>query len=110
MQKHYAKKLARNQRYREENPEKVKAWKRKDRQVNKVRVLADNAKRRASISEKLTPEVKQVYALRDFYQAMSLGEPFHVDHVIPVSKGGRHVHENLQVIPAIDNLRKGANF
>lgn len=110
VRRHYAKKLERNRRYRAEKPEKVKAWKRNDRQANKARVLADNAKRRALLSEKLTPEVKQVYALRDFFQAMSLGELFHVDHVIPVSKGGRHVYENLQVIPAIDNLRKGANL
>jgi 5-methylcytosine-specific restriction endonuclease McrA len=110
VERHYAKKLARNKRYRTEQPDRVKEWKRKDRQLNKARVLADNAKRRALLAEKLTPEIKQIYALRDFYQAMSLGEPFHVDHVIPVSKGGRHVHENLQVIPAIDNLRKGANL
>lgn len=109
-QKHYEKKLARNRRYRAAQPEKVKAWKQKDRTLNKSRILADNAKRRALFSEKLTVEVKQVYALRDFYQAMSLGEVFHVDHVVPLSKGGRHVYENLQVIPAIDNLRKGANL
>lgn len=48
-----------------------------------------------------------VYALRDFFEAMSLGEKFHVDHIHPIVKGGLHVLDNLQVIPAIDNLRKG---
>ena len=107
--KHYEAKLARNRRYRLENPDKVYEWKAKDRQTNKARVLADNANRRALQRVPLTPEVVQMYALRDFYRAMSLGEEFHVDHIIPLSKGGSHVYTNLQVIPAIDNLRKGAS-
>jgi hypothetical protein len=36
VEKHYEKKLERNNRYRKENPEKVKKWKRKDRTVNKA--------------------------------------------------------------------------
>jgi 5-methylcytosine-specific restriction endonuclease McrA len=107
-QKNYQKKLKRNNSYRLENPDKVSKWKAKDRQVNKARVLADNASRRALQRVPLTPEIIQIYALRDFYQSMSLGEKFHVDHIVPLSKGGCHTHTNLQVIPAIDNLRKGA--
>ena len=107
-QRHYAAKLERNRRYRLENPDKVFAWKAKDRKINKARVLADNASRRALQKMPLTPEIIQIYALRDFYKAMSLGEEFHVDHIVPLSKGGSHVYANLQVIPAIDNLRKGA--
>jgi len=108
-QKHYEAKLERNRRYRAENPDKVSEWKTGDRRRNKARVLADNASRRSLQRVPLTPEVVQMYALRDFYRAMSLGEEFHVDHIVPLSKGGAHVHTNLQVIPAIDNLRKGAS-
>jgi 5-methylcytosine-specific restriction endonuclease McrA len=96
-----------NKKYREANPEKVKKWKADDRQRNKHRISADNAKRRAQLKTELTPEIVQMYALRDFYIAMSLGESFHVDHIIPLAKGGKHSADNLQVIPAIDNLRKG---
>ena len=56
---------------------------------------------------KLSPSINQIYALRDFYVAMSLGDNFHVDHIVPLAKGGLHCHTNLRVIPAIDNLRKG---
>jgi hypothetical protein len=105
--KNYLAKLEANNRYRKENPEKVKQWKAKDRATNKNRINADNAKRRAQLKTELTPEVIQMYALRDFYIAMSLGESFHVDHIIPLAKGGKHSADNLQVIPAIDNLRKG---
>lgn len=110
VQKNYQKKLLSNQRYRANNPEKVSAWKVKDRTVNKARVLADNAKRRYKLSGKITSEIKQLYALRDFYEAMSLGDNFHVDHIVPLSKGGAHAAFNLQVLPAIDNLRKGVQY
>jgi len=109
VKKHYDKKLQRNREYRAKNADKVAAWKAQDRQRNKARIGADNAMRRAKMRQTpLTPEVLSFYALRDFYRAMSLGEDFHVDHIIPIGKGGLHVAQNLQVIPAIDNLRKGA--
>jgi hypothetical protein len=38
------------------------------------------------------------------------GETFHVDHVIPLSKGGLHHPRNLQVLRGVDNLRKGARI
>ena len=106
--KHYDKKIQRNAEYRTANPEKVTKWKRKDRLINKVRVLADNAMRRTKLSGKVTIDIRQIYALRDFYESMSLGEKFHVDHIIPLSKGGLHIASNLQVLEAKDNLRKGA--
>ena len=108
--KNYSKVLTRNNEYRKHNPDKVKEWKRKDRNNNKVRILADNAKRRSLFSSTTTPDILSIYALRDFYQAMSMGDCFHVDHIHPISKGGLHVIDNLQVIPAIDNLRKGNNY
>jgi len=106
-QKHYDAKLERNNRYRAENPEKVFKWKRGDRQRNKHRIYANNAKRRAKLIGDNSTEIKNLYALREFYEAMSLGEKFHVDHIYPIAKGGTHVIDNLQIIPAIDNLRKG---
>jgi len=105
--KNYEKKLIRNQKYRHENPEKVFAWKKLDRSRNKQRILSDNAKRRSIISSIKDDRILTLYCLRDFYQAMSLGERFHVDHIVPLSRGGKHEIDNLQVIPAIDNLRKG---
>jgi hypothetical protein len=35
-----------------------------------------------------------------------IGIKFHVDHVIPLSKGGKHIPSNLQILPAIINLKK----
>lgn len=36
-----------------------------------------------------------------------LGMKFHVDHIIPLTKGGSHHYSNLQVTPASWNLTKG---
>lgn len=33
-------------------------------------------------------------------------EPMHVDHIIPVSEGGDHTFENLQILTASDNIKK----
>lgn len=54
-------------------------------------------------------QINQVYRLRD-QLTMQTGVEFHVDHYIPVSKGGKHVPENLWVIPAEQNRRKCAKL
>lgn len=37
----------------------------------------------------------------------SCGESFHIDHITPISKGGLHNFENLQILSAEENLKKG---
>jgi hypothetical protein len=39
-----------------------------------------------------------------------LGIPFQVDHIVPLSKGGVHHENNLQVIPKVFNLKKNNNM
>jgi len=34
------------------------------------------------------------------------GFDVHLDHIIPISKGGLHIPENLQIIHAEDNRKK----
>lgn len=105
--RNYDKILERNRLYRERNPEKVKEWKRKDRQNNKPRIVADNARRREKLKSKKDKRIDELYALRDFMKAMSLGDDFHVDHIVPLSAGGKHEFDNLQILPARCNLMKG---
>jgi len=38
------------------------------------------------------------------------GIQHHVDHIIPLSKGGLHHPDNLQILTAEENLKKGAKL
>jgi len=38
-----------------------------------------------------------------------LGHKMHVDHVIPLARGGLHHEDNLQILPAGINMRKGVS-
>lgn len=35
-----------------------------------------------------------------------LGTKWHVDHIVPIAKGGTSEHHNIQVVPAVWNRRK----
>ena len=71
------------------------------------------AKRRRSRIKKgsidNTPEDNQIIEV--IYEtcrrvSKCLGTPFHVDHIRPLCKGGKHHPSNLQILPAKLNLRK----
>lgn len=59
-------------------------------------------------------KIKRVYRERDAANLDTPEDaPFHVDHVIPLLGRrvcGLHVHDNLKVIPARQNLRKSNKF
>ncbi|MEH7482456.1 HNH endonuclease [Neobacillus drentensis] len=40
----------------------------------------------------------------------SIEGPFHIDHIVPLAKGGRDEVENLQCLCSICNQKKGANL
>lgn len=103
--------------WRENNRDKLTEYERDRYYLNKPKYFAAAAKRRAS-RKQATPTwpdsdmsflVQEAYALARLRSKM-LGGVWHVDHVLPL-KGktvcGLHVPWNLQVIPALDNLRKG---
>jgi len=71
-----------------------KAWRRTQARINQ-------ANRRAQ--EKLTEEDKPIVSL--IYDICPDG--YEVDHIIPLSKGGRHAPDNLQYLTHDDNIRKG---
>lgn len=55
-----------------------------------------------------TPKWADKKVIRNFYKNRPPG--YEVDHIIPISKGGLHVIENLQYLPKHENRSKGSKF
>jgi len=75
---------------------------------------AHNAKRRAQKLDQTPPDADFEKIEKIYEEAKRLeeetGKPHHVDHKVPLSRGGKHHQDNLRPVPAIDNLRKGAKI
>lgn len=86
---------AKSKRYKKRYPEKVAALR-----------MARRAKIKESQMDDFSCFVAQeAVRLAKSRQEMT-GYAWHVDHMIPLSLGGKHSYENLQVIPAFLNLKK----
>ena len=77
------------------------------RKANPGKVNANTAKRRALIKQQ-TPSWYCHETVTAIYEvAAEFG--YHVDHIVPLSKGGLHSHENLQLLTPEENMAKGAS-
>jgi hypothetical protein len=86
-------------KWAKENPEKH----------NEIIAKRRSQKKHGIIS--LTKDQRKI--MRCFYRQADRLEKrfalqFHVDHIIPLSKGGLHIPSNLQVLPARLNLQKNS--
>lgn len=82
-------------------------------QANKDRLQSKFAKRRAKKAEQTPADADQT-AINAVYQMANrltriVGASYHVDHANALSNGGLHHPDNLVVMRADWNLRKGAN-
>lgn len=76
-----------------------------NRRKNYRIVGANNRAVRKKAFLDLTEEEKK--EIKKFYQECPKG--FHVDHIIPICKGGKHCMANLQYLTAAENSAKGSN-
>jgi 5-methylcytosine-specific restriction endonuclease McrA len=94
-------------KWRANNPEKLK----EQRQRVKTKQNGYQQKRRALLKNQL-PDDANLNLIQEFYRMAELktketGIPHEVDHIIPISKGGLHHQNNLQVITRTENRSKG---
>lgn len=113
-------KAAQDKQYALDNPEKRRLarakWEAKNPGATNAAKAANRVARKERIPTWLSEDDKwliaELYDLATLRTAL-FGFVWHVDHVIPL-KGkkvsGLHVPWNLQVIPWVDNLRKGVSF
>lgn len=103
VEKHASRKRLSARRWAEEHPQRR-------RELSRIKELTRRARKLNQFIENVDPEI--VY---DMHGGMCgiceefIQDDFHVDHRIPLSKGGLHGYINCQPAHPICNLRKGAN-
>lgn len=70
--------------------------------------------RRARVRNRLSSDANRAI-IRSFYTiarrvTRCIGVEHHVDHIIPIFRGGMHHESNLQILPAKINLSKGSKL
>ena len=111
-QEHKEEIAIRSKKYRSNNKEKLAEY----RKNNKDKRNTINAKRRANklnqtpvLTQQELQDITLYYTLAQ--QLTELGSTkYHVDHIIPLSKGGLHHPDNLQVLTQRDNLCKSTKL
>lgn len=105
-------------RYREANSAQVKDSKKRYAQTNNGAINAAVAARKSAKLQR-TPKwcdrsiVNAYYDVCAFFNKVNGYIKYHVDHVIPIQGSvvsGLHVHNNLQIILASENVRKHNTF
>jgi len=102
--------LTASKRYYESNIEKVRARHRDYAKEHSLEYNARAAKRRAAKLQR-TPSWANLDKIKEIYRTCPEG--YHVDHIVPLQGelvSGLHVENNLQHLPASENLAKGNTF
>lgn len=95
-------------RYRQRHQDAIAAYGRNWKQKNPEKVAAQKARRKArkeNLPDTLTSA--QAERLLKIGRAMYPGEELHLDHVVPLSRGGGTTLANMHAIPARLNCFKG---
>ena len=101
-----------NRRGKRKNSGKVSMSNKKYKKAKAAKLNAKRAKRRAEkiMQTPIDANFKEIYWFYEISKQMSkrigiLGY-YHVDHIIPLSRGGLHHEDNLQILTAYQNQSK----
>lgn len=107
---------ASNQRYSAKNPDKVAAWGKKWSDAHPDKRAEYAAARQARLLGQFVERVyRSVVFKRDKGICGICHKPvdpsdWHLDHIIPISRGGEHSYANVQVTHPFCNVSKGAKL
>ena len=107
-----------SKQYRLNNKDKVSAYNKQYRENNKSRIYARNRARKNKMLITQMPLWANKDDMNVIYEQAKRkskieGILYHVDHIIPLNNklvSGLHVQNNLQVIPAKENIKKHNMF
>jgi hypothetical protein len=121
--------IQRTKEWREKNPEKqslssknwrknnhekftsiLKEWRKKNPGKQRTYDAFRRAEKKKGRKELTKNQKAIITCLYEQAQRLQkkLGIPFHVDHIVPLARGGKHEPTNLQVMPARLNVQKHA--
>lgn len=98
-------------RIRARNPKRIMEWKRANPEAAKALWNKRRAQKSGSNGTHTRAQLKALFALQKSKCAMCkclLQRNYHVDHIMPLSKGGSNHIRNIQLLCAPCNLSKGA--
>lgn len=100
--------------YRQVNPEKHRAsnsaYVKRHSDKNAAKGMRYLARKTQAIPSWFDKEAVDLVYASAYELTRSSGEQYHVDHIVPLHSDivcGLHVHCNLQVLPMLENIKKG---
>lgn len=92
--------------WRRRNPDKVRQYEREQYRRNPTRGAAAKARRRARVRAQICEHAECHGLIKTMHEIRPDG--CHIDHIVPIARGGLHCIKNLQFLPAKINRQKGA--
>ena len=103
--------IYRSNKWQRENPDKQRKCIKKYQKTEKGKVAVEKGR------ELRIHRFKEACKQRDWREKKLIGnfykncpEGYEVDHIIPISRGGKHILSNLQYLTRVENSRKGCKL